>query len=158
MAKAKKETAASIQAKKLEDVLTDREAVRDDPDKTKFVQDLRRQLGEALAAGAVRCENCGHDVVGILKTPAHMNRGVEVPPLYEVGCVICPPYYIEDENGTDAELDGKKTKVMRISYSARSYGSPEAAVEKWNKGEFVKDYNFGLNVPPHEHARLKLPK
>lgn len=32
------------------------------------------------------CPKCKRVPLGMLKTPAHMNRGTPVPPTYEIGC------------------------------------------------------------------------
>ncbi len=122
-----------------------------------LVKDLRRQLGEHLAAGAEKCGNCGHDVVGMLKTIAYYDeaKGIDVPPVYEVGCVICPPHYVEAENGVPGKLDGVETTVKRRSYSARAT-TPEQAVANWNAGKYIEDTRFGVNVRPEEAQRLEL--
>lgn len=126
-----------------------------DGSKTEFVKDLRRQLGEHLAQGAKKCPNCGYDPVGMLKTPGYFDarNQVDMPPVYEVGCVVCPPVYVKRDDGEERKLDGKKARVKRRSYSARGT-SVEQAVERWNNEDFVEDTKFGLNVTPQEHARL----
>lgn len=130
-----------------------------DEGKVAFVKDLRRQLGEHLAEGTDNCKNCGHEVVGMLKTPSYFDsrQGIQVPPVYEVGCVICPPVYVKSDRDFAApgKLDGKKGKFIRRSYSARGT-SIERARENWNNGVFVEDAKFGLNIAPHEHKRLEL--
>jgi hypothetical protein len=117
------------------------------------IKKIRQDLGEHLAKGANDCENCGYPVVGMIKTPSYMKDGLEVPPVYEIGCVICPPFYVASDEGEERNLDGKKAKVKRRSYSARAY-SLDQAVEKWNAGDFVEDTRFGLNTTPDEEKRL----
>jgi hypothetical protein len=117
------------------------------------IKKLRRELGEHLAAGANPCPNCGYDPVGMIKTPSYEKDGLTVPAVIEVGCVICPPFYVEAEGGAEKTLDGKPATVKRRSYSARAYSQAEAAA-KWNAQEFVEDLRFGLNTTPEEEARL----
>lgn len=135
------------------------DAAREDEGKVAFVKDLRRQLGEHLAEGTDHCKNCGHEVVGMLKTPAYFDsrQGIEVPAVWEIGCVICPPIYVKSDRDFAAagKLDGKKGKFVRRSYSARGT-SIERARENWNNGVYVEDTKFGLNVRPDEHKRLEL--
>lgn len=152
---AKKETAEEAAAKLQEKIA----AALGDESKVKFVKDLQKQLGEHLAEGSDRCKNCGHEVVGMLKTPSYWDarNSVQMPAVYEVGCVVCPPIYVKSDKdfAVDAKLDGKKAKVVRRSYSARGT-SIEQARENWNAGNFVEDTKFGLNVIPDEHKRLEL--
>jgi len=130
-----------------------------DESKVEFVKKIRKDLGEHLAEGTDKCKNCGHEVVGMLKTPTYFDSrvGIQVPAVWEVGCVICPPVYVasDREFAAPAKLDGKKTKVVRRSYSARGT-SIEEARDNWNAGNFVEDTKFGLNVRAEEKNRLEL--
>lgn len=122
------------------------------------VKKHRAELGEHLAAGAEKCKNCGYDPVGMLKTPGYYDeaKGVDVPPVYEVGCIFCPPVYVSvTEGGVKAKLDGKAANVKRRSLSARGT-TPEAAVANWNAGRMVEDTRFGVNVSPDEARRLEM--
>jgi hypothetical protein len=113
------------------------------------------KLAAAEEWGAKACPNCGENPIAMLKTPSYYDnvRGVEVPPVYEVGCGYCLPYYIEHETGEERMLDGKKAKVRRRSYSARAT-TPVGAVENWNAGKMVEDTRFGINTSPDEEKRL----
>lgn len=116
--------------------------------------DVQNTQGKDLTAkGAEPCKNCGHTPIAMIKTPAHMRDGMEVPAVVEVGCIVCPPYYIKHAEGTDAKLDGKAAKVKRRSYSARAYSLAEAA-KNWNEGNHVEDHKLDLNIPASERARL----
>jgi predicted Zn-ribbon and HTH transcriptional regulator len=154
---AKADTAEQKASRMLEKIDEAVVAAGSDPKKQEHVRNLRKQLGEHLADGADKCKNCGYEVVGMLKTPSYYDarNDVQMPAVWEVGCVICPPVYVESDRGVDAKLDGKKKKVVRRSYSARGT-SIEQARDKWNNGEFVEDTKFGLNVAPGERARLEL--
>lgn len=120
------------------------------------VKKHRQELGEALAEGSDNCRRCGYPPVGMLKTPGYYDqiRGVDVPPIYEVGCIFCPPYYVESERGEARKLDGENAKVCRRSYSARA-STPEGAVANWNAGKFVEDLRFGVNTTSDEEKRLQ---
>lgn len=152
---AKTET-AEAKAEKLQEQID--KALKDEKDAA-FVKKVRKDLGEHLAAGADRCPNCGHEVVGMLKTPSYFDprAGVQIPAVYEIGCVICPPYYVKSDRdfARSGKLNGTKGKFVRRSYSARGT-SIEQARENWNSGNFVEDTKFGLNVPQAEHAKLEL--
>lgn len=124
-----------------------------DEGKLEAIKKHRTELGEHLAAGAKDCPNCGYPPVGMVKTPSYEKDGLEVPSVIEIGCIVCPPYYVEDDSGVETVLDGKKAKVKRRSYSARAY-SQEQAAEKWNKQDFVLDTRFGLNTTPDEENRI----
>jgi hypothetical protein len=77
--------------------------------------------------------------MGMVKTPSNFNGGVEVPAVYEVGCVYCDPVLVDSpERGVIVNLDGNERRVLRRSFSARG-GSPEEAVKRWNQGDFVED-------------------
>ncbi|MFN6965234.1 MAG: hypothetical protein ACK4S4_15920 [Pyrinomonadaceae bacterium] len=127
-------------------------------DKVRFADNIRTQLNEKngrdMCPGAEPCPRCEILPVGMVKTPSYIKDGVELPTLYEVGCVVCPPYLIEAEGGVEVKLDGKAATVKRRSFSARAYGSPEAAVEKWNAGDFVEDTHIDRNMPKSELARI----
>lgn len=100
------------------------------------VSALTKELQEYVAQGADDCQ-CGNAPWGMLKTPAHMHMGVQMPNIWEVGCVHCAPVLVERPDGQ--EIDGKNVK--RRSYSARGT-SPQEAVEKWNNGDWVEDFYF----------------
>lgn len=127
-----------------------------DEGKIDAVKKHRKELGEALASGANACERCGYDPIGMLKTPGYYDesKGIDVAPVYEVGCIFCPPYYVEHETGQERTLDGKKAKVRRRSFSARA-NTPEEAVKNWNAGKYVEDLRFGINTSPEEERRLQ---
>lgn len=133
--------------------LQDKIAAALDEGKLDAIKKHRRELGEHLADGAEPCQNCGYPPVGMIKTPSYEKDGLTVPAVIEVGCVICPPFYVEAEGGEPMKLDGKAATVKRCSYSARAYSQAEAAA-KWNAGEYVLDTRFGLNTTPAEEARL----
>ena len=125
-----------------------------DAGKLEAIKKLRSELGEALADGTEACPNCGYPPVGMIKTPSYTTKdGVEMPAIIEVGCVICPPYYVEAEGGEERRLDGKKAKVKRRSYSARAVTQAQAAA-KWNSQDYVEDLRFGVNTTPAEESRL----
>lgn len=116
---------------------------------------LRKQFGEDLVKGAKKCGNCGYEVVGMLKTPGYYDgrRGVEMPPIYEVGCIVCFSYWVDADDGTEVKIDGKSRKIKRRSYSARAI-TPEGAVKNWNEGNYVEDDKLSQNMPGPELARL----
>jgi len=91
------------------------------------------------AAGEMETKSCGERPMGMLKTPAYERDGIEVPAVWEVGCIHCAPYLVEHENGTAVLLEGEVKKVKRRSFSARA-NSPAEAVKKWNAGELVEDF------------------
>lgn len=152
---AKTET-AEVKAEKLHEQID--KALRDEKDAA-YVKKVRKDLGEHLAEGTDRCKNCKNEVVGMLKTPSYFDprQGIQVPAVWEVGCVICPPYYAKSDKdfAKPGKLNGTKGKFVRRSYSARGT-SIEQARDNWNAGNFVEDTKFGLNVPIHEHVKLEL--
>jgi len=86
------------------------------------IEDLQSQLSDLLSEDAINCPNCGAKPYGILKTPViEVGGAIEKLPIYEVGCIVCPPF----------EKDG-----FRISYGSRG-NTPEKAVENWNKGLLI---------------------
>jgi len=94
---------------------------------TKELRDKQSELSAILSQGARPCE-CGKSPMGILKTPFfEKSNGETIGPVYEVGCVFCPPY-----------LEGPEGREHRVSISSRGR-SPEIAVERWNARDFVKD-------------------
>ena len=106
------------------------------------VRDLGQQLSGAISAGATPCGNCQAAPIGMLKTPAYFNQGVEVPAMFEVGCVFCAPFLVANElRGGRLLIDGESKRVVRRSYSARAT-DPVEAVRKWNAGEWVEDTFF----------------
>lgn len=126
-----------------------------DQERLAQIKKVRGDLGEKLAEGAGDCPNCGYPPVGMLKTPSYFDQRnqVQMPDVFEIGCIVCPPVYVERADGEDRRLDGKPAKVKRRSYSARGITQAEAA-SKWNLGEFVEDLRLGVNVLPAEEARL----
>lgn len=93
-----------------------------------------------LGAGGKTCV-CGHDPIGMIKTPAHVKDGLDIPAVYEVGCGYCPPFLVEREDGTELVIDGEVKKLKRRSLSARAFSQQEAA-ERWNEGLWVEDAMF----------------
>ena len=132
------------------------EAKEEFQSRIRMVAKVQGDMGKQYAPkNAKACPNCGQQPIGMLKTPAHTNRGVDIPEVIEVGCIFCPPFYVKSEkNGVDGTLDGKKGKYARKSYSARA-NSLEDATKKWNEGNLLEDTEFGLNVRPEEHARFQ---
>lgn len=104
------------------------------------VKTLTKELGEYLIQGADECE-CKAVPMGMLKTPGYHNKGLDVPPVWEVGCVHCAPFLVEREDGNSLVIDGVTKKVKRRSFSARAY-TPAEAVRKWNEKEWVEDLDF----------------
>lgn len=103
------------------------------------VKELGAELAAAISEGAEVCQQCQAPPLGMVKTPAYENAGVEVPAVFEVGCIHCPPYLVPDElRGAEIVIDGVKQKVARRSYSARA-NTPADAVARWNAGQFVQD-------------------
>jgi hypothetical protein len=103
------------------------------------IKALGRELDATISAGANPCTKCSAQPIGMLKTPAYTTRdGVEMPAVFEVGCVHCPPFLVERENGKEVKIDGIVAKVRRRSFSARAT-SPAEAAKKWNEGNFVED-------------------
>jgi hypothetical protein len=96
---------------------------------------------DGAETGGVEMRPCNTPPMGMLKTPAHTSNGMDLPNVWEVGCVYCDPFLVEREDGTPLVVDGKVVKVKRRSYSARGF-SPEEAVKKWNAGEWVEDFYF----------------
>jgi hypothetical protein len=132
------------EAYKASDSVTEREKL------TTEIRDLQVQLQDSLADGATACpDGADHRVIGMLKTPAHYDNitGMDVPDLYEVGCVVCPPVLVPfDEtkhragvdHPSDTDKKGAARKVVRWSHSARDF-SPEEAVKNWNDGKWIID-------------------
>jgi hypothetical protein len=64
------------------------------------IREATVQLQNSLAKGAKACPNetkdNPHRVIGMLKTPAHYDSasGMEIPDVYEVGCIVCPPVLV----------------------------------------------------------------
>lgn len=115
------------------------------------IKELQGQLGALIAEGANPCKKCGNAVMGMIKTPSYMNRGVRMPTVFEIGCVICSPILVEREGGEematfDQTGEPVTAKVMRLSYSARAV-SVEEATENWNGGVFVEDTRFDWMAP-----------
>lgn len=147
---------------KVEKLLSQKEKLEQDlaevnvrDERLEQIKKVRRDLGEHLADGANDCKNCGYPPVGMIKTPSYYDprNDVQMPPVFEVGCIICPPFYVTREDGEPRKLDGKKAKVKRRSYSARAT-TQEEAVQKWNSDQFVEDTKLELNIPAKERARL----
>lgn len=116
------------------------------------IRDLQVQLQDELSKGAKPCpDGADHRVIGMLKRPTYYDsdRDMQMPEIWEVGCIVCPPVLVEDSDGT--ELNGKKVK--RWSHSARG-ATPKEAVEKWNAGKWLKDAKIALNVPSQEIFKL----
>jgi hypothetical protein len=136
------------------------------PEREQLSTDIRQlqvAMQDTLASGANTCpDGKDHRVIGMLKTPTHWNEQfqMQMPDVYEVGCLICPPVLVEREDGKVVERsDGKKIKVMvddgtgtgtdkeievigfrlkRYSHSARG-ATPKEAVDNWNSGKWVED-------------------
>jgi hypothetical protein len=118
---------------------TTQAALREASDK---VKKIGAELSSAIAEGAEVCKQCSQPPMGMLKTPSYYNQGVEVPPVFEVGCVFCPPIVVENSiRGVAMKIDGNVRKVLRRSVSARA-NTPADAVRKWNASEFVEDTLF----------------
>src|SRR5262245_12716425 len=94
-----------------------READADDPklvEATAKLRDLARELSAAISSGANPCQTCDRPPLGMLKTPAYFNGGIEVPAVYEVGCIFCPPQLVvNEERGVALIIEGKPQKVLR---------------------------------------------
>lgn len=106
------------------------------------VKNLTVELDGYLTQGAAACD-CENLPMGILKTPGYYDqaKGVDVPPVWEVGCVHCPPYLVERNTGKALVIDGTTKTVKRRSFSARALTAAEA-VRKWNEKEWVEDFYF----------------
>lgn len=106
------------------------------------VKTLSAELGEYLVQGVEPCE-CGKIPMGMLKTPGYYDhaKGLDVPAVWEIGCVYCAPFLVEREDGKALLIEGKRTMVKRRSFSARAL-TPEEAVRKWNEKEWVEDFYF----------------
>jgi hypothetical protein len=135
IAEAKASYAEMMSTKRAETTLAQQEEAVDK------IKTLSRELDDFLVSGANDCGNCGHKPMGMLKTPAYEDRGVEYPAVLEVGCVHCPPVIVERANGKALIIDGEVKTVKRRSYSARATSQAEA-VRKWNAQEFVEDFLF----------------
>ncbi len=104
------------------------------------VKKLHFQLDEYLSKGANSCA-CGIKPMGMLKTPTYSDRGVDFPNIWEIGCIHCPPFLVEREDGTPLVIDGEVKKVKRRSLSARAFVVDEVT-RKWNEQEWVEDTLF----------------
>lgn len=124
------------------------------------IRELTVQLQDTLSEGANACpDGADHRVIGMLKTPTHWNHiyQMQMPDLYEVGCLTCPAVLVEREGGTvveraggkklkvERDIDGKMKEVevigfrlKRWSHSARGT-TPEEAVQNWNSGKWLED-------------------
>jgi hypothetical protein len=102
---------------------------------------LGRELDDYLTAEAKPCPNCGNKPMGMLKTPAYTDRGVDYPNIWEIGCVFCPPFLVETDGGRRLKINGLVTPVKRRSYSARGFSVGEVT-EKWNNDKYVEDFLF----------------
>ena len=111
-------------------------------DAIKAVTALNTELGEYLIQGAENCD-CGAVPMGMLKTPAYYDqaKGLDVPAVWEVGCVYCPPFLVEREDGKALIIEGQTKVVKRRSLSARAI-TPQEAVRKWNAKQCVEDFYF----------------
>lgn len=106
-----------------------------------LVKTLSLELDAYISHGASNCTNCGLKPMGMLKTPAYSKDGLDYPAVFEVGCVHCPPFLVEREDGTALVVEGANVKVKRRSYSSRAFSAKEAS-EKWNAQDFVEDTLF----------------
>jgi len=106
------------------------------------VKALNAELGEYIVRGADPCE-CNATPMGMLKTPGYYDqaKGVDVPAVWEVGCVYCNPVLVEREDGKALIIDDATKTVKRRSFSARAT-TPEEAVRKWNEKLWVEDFYF----------------
>ena len=106
------------------------------------IKALNQELGEYVIQGAENCD-CGAVPMGMLKTPAYYDqaKGLDVPAVWEVGCVFCPPFLVEREDGKALIIEGQTKVVKRRSLSARAI-TPQEAVRKWNAKEWVEDFQF----------------
>lgn len=114
------------------------------------IEDAQTALQDELAKGAKACpDGKDHRVVGMLKTPAHYDSasGMDIPDVYEVGCIVCPPVLIPFDEAahragadhpTETDKKGEAKKVVRWSHSARGF-SPKDAIDNWNSGKWVTD-------------------
>jgi hypothetical protein len=107
------------------------------------VRTLSNELSAYLVDGAKPCGGCGASgsVIGMLKTPPRTINGMDYPAVWEVGCISCPPYLVEREDGSKLLIDGKASAVKRRSWSARGFSRDET-VAKWNDGRHVEDSMF----------------
>lgn len=136
------------------------------------IRDVTIQLQDALSKGAKPCpDGADHRVIGMLRCPRYFMGQLKIwiPIKWEVGCIVCDPVLVEREEGSVVERpDGKKLKVMRTpegkdkpeevevigfrlmrwSHSAQGE-TPKEAVENWNSGAWVEDYELG-RVPSQE--------
>jgi len=108
----------------------------------KAVSALNTELGEYIVRGANPCE-CKATPLGMLKTPGYFDqaKGVDVPAVWEVGCVYCNPVLVERDDGKALIIDDATKTVKRRSFSARAT-TPEEAVRKWNEKQWVEDFYF----------------
>jgi hypothetical protein len=82
--------------------------------KTQKVKDLQAKLQDHLAQGAKACKrDKDHRIIGMLKRPSFIDRDqIEQPPLYEVGCSVCP----------------ERSRA----------NTAKEAVSRWNAGKYIK--------------------
>ena len=105
------------------------------------INTLNKELAAVRAKGAKPCPKCGQPPIGMIRRPAHIDRGMPVPEVREVGCVHCWPELVEDAEGRDFHVGGKDFKAKRVSYSALG-GTTKDAVEAWNAGKYIEDMHF----------------
>jgi hypothetical protein len=89
------------------------------------IKGLMQSLNDLLSAGANPCPACGVLPHGCCKTPATVRGKTIAAPIYEVGCLGCPPLEEETDLGT------RVTERRAQSYS------PETAVLLWNAGQYL---------------------
>jgi hypothetical protein len=106
------------------------------------VKALTKELDEFVTQGTDKCD-CDNPPMGMLKTPGYYDpaKGVDVPPVWEVGCTFCAPVLVPREDGKALVIEGETQKMKRRSRSARAT-TPEEAVRKWNAKEWVEDFYF----------------
>jgi len=110
-------------------------------DAVNAIKTLSKELDDFLTTGANPCSNCSKPPMGMLKTQAYNDRGVDYPNVLEVGCIHCPPILVEREDGKALIIEGERKVVKRRSYSARAT-TQEEVVRKWNNQVFVEDFLF----------------
>lgn len=86
------------------------------------IRALRKELSDLYSDGAKPCPKCGAEPIG-------MDRATK----FEVGCVVCPPYLVNE--------------TTRRSYSAHGR-NPAEAVENWNAERFLEDDKIDLVPMP----------
>lgn len=85
------------------------------------VKTLQTELSDTIAGGAKPHDKCRTKPFGMIRRVITENNFNF--PIYEVGCLACPP---------------EKKGNRRVSYSAQG-ATPNEAVERWNKGEYLED-------------------